>query len=203
MSKSCHLGKQLFTALFLELHSDDILALRREVGLGAGVAVRHEIADDEQSGVAILVVGKKLPGGRAEEILFSEKKLDELALRDFQFLRRCSNIGTVIRIDKGIVVIGFGLCSVQLNLKSLYAILFSNQRLSELHDDRRFLLNAFQKGVRHVAAGLADGGDNFIEQPVFKLLSSREFAVNNQSVNIALRYIGKGLHTTACKGVPF
>ena len=42
-----------------ELHPNDILALRREVGLRAGVAVRHEIADDEQSGIAVLVVGKK------------------------------------------------------------------------------------------------------------------------------------------------
>ena len=99
----CHFGKQLFAALFLELHSDDILALRREVGLRTGVAVRHKIADDEQSGIAVLVVGKKLTGGRAEQVLFSKKELDELALRDFQFLRRCSNIGTVIRIDKGIV----------------------------------------------------------------------------------------------------
>ena len=41
------------------------------------------------------------------------------------------------------------------------------------------------------------------EHWLFELLSSREFAENNQSVNIALRYIGKGLHTTACKGVPF
>ena len=63
-------GKQFFAALFLELHSDDLLALRREVGLRAGIAVRHKIADDEQSGVAVLVVGKKLTGGRAEQIAF-------------------------------------------------------------------------------------------------------------------------------------
>ena len=100
----CHLGKQLFAALFLELHSDDILALRREVGLRTGVAVRHKIADDEQSGIAVLVVGKKLTGGRAEQVLFSKKELDELALRDFQFLRRRSDIGAVIRIDEGVVV---------------------------------------------------------------------------------------------------
>lgn len=108
---------------FLELHSDDLLALRREVGLRTGVAVRHKIADDEQSGVAVLVVGKKLTGGRSEQVLLSEKELDELALRDFQFLRRRSDIGAVIRIDEGVVVIGFGLCRVQLTLKSLYAIL--------------------------------------------------------------------------------
>ena len=45
--------------------------------------------------------------------------------------------------------------------------------------------------------------EDVYKRQVFKLLSSREFAVNNQSVNIALRYIGKGLHTTSCKGVPF
>ena len=33
---------------------------RREVGLRTGVAVRHKIADDKQSGIAVLVVGKKL-----------------------------------------------------------------------------------------------------------------------------------------------
>lgn len=54
----CYLGKQFFAALFLELHSDDLLALRREVGLRTGVAERHKIADDEQSGIAVLVVGK-------------------------------------------------------------------------------------------------------------------------------------------------
>ena len=54
----CHLGKQLFGTLFLELHSDDLLALRREVGLRTSVAVRHKIADDEQSGVAVLVEGR-------------------------------------------------------------------------------------------------------------------------------------------------
>ena len=66
------------------------------------------------------------------------------------------DIGAVIRIDEGVVVIGFGLCRVQLTLKSLHAILFQNQRLSKLHNDRRFLLNTFQKGVRHVAAGLIE-----------------------------------------------
>ena len=110
----CHLGKQFFAALFLELHSDDLLALRREVGLRTGVAERHEIADDEQSGIAVLVVGKKLTGGRSEQVLLPEKELDELALRDFQFLRRRSDIGAVIRIDEGVVVIGFGLRRVQL-----------------------------------------------------------------------------------------
>ena len=48
----------LVALLFLELHPNDILAFRREVGLRTGVAVRHEIADDEQSGIAVLVVGK-------------------------------------------------------------------------------------------------------------------------------------------------
>ena len=54
----CQLGKQFSVALFLELHSDDLLALRREVGLRTGVAERYKIADDEQSGIAVLVVGK-------------------------------------------------------------------------------------------------------------------------------------------------
>ena len=104
----CHLGKQFFVALFLELHSDDILALRREVGLRTGVAVCHKIADDEQSGIAVLVVGKKLTGGRSEQVLLPEKELDELALRDFQFLRRRSDIGAVIRIDEGHIFIRKG-----------------------------------------------------------------------------------------------
>lgn len=94
----------LVALLFLELHPNDILAFRREVGLRTGVAVRHEIADDEQSGIAVLVVGKKLTGGRSEQVLLPEKELDELALRDFQFLRRLSDIGAVIRIDEGVVV---------------------------------------------------------------------------------------------------
>ena len=91
-------------------------------------------------------------------------------------------IGAVIRIDEGVVVISFGLRRVQLTLKSLHTILFQNQRLSKLYNDRRFLLNAFQKGVRHVAAGLADHGDDIMCDPAFEGFGFGLTAAQNKRV---------------------
>ena len=42
---------------------------------------------------------------KRQQVLLPEKELDELALRDFQFLRRRSDIGAVIRIDEGLSLI--------------------------------------------------------------------------------------------------
>ena len=90
-------------------------------------------------------------------------------------------------------LIGFGLCRDQLTLKSLYAIPFQNQRLSKLHNDRRFLLNAFQKGVCHVATGFADHGDDIMRDPAFEGFGFGLAAAQNKRVKsgfVHYRHVG-------------
>lgn len=60
-----------------------------------------------------------------------------------------------------------------------------------------------QEIVGHVAAGLANTGQHFFKDPVFKLLCGGQLAVDDQPVQISFGNVGQALDTARSKGVAF
>lgn len=134
---------------------------------------------------------------------FVKQELDKLALRDFQFLRRRSDIGAVIRIDEGVKVVRLRSCNIEFGFKCIGTVSFSKHSFRHHQGKCRVFLDAFQHGVCHVAAGLADHGNNIVEQPAFKFLSRRKLAADNETVHITFGYEKHLLLTAVCKDTLF
>ena len=105
-------------------------------------------------------------------------------------VRHDAREGLTLFIPGGLVhAIGEDVCvyEVQQSSNTTYRLydwgrVGANGKPRPLHNDRRFLLNTFQKGVRHVAAGLADHGDDIMCDPAFEGFGFGLTAAQNKRV---------------------
>ena len=162
-----------------------------------------EVLHDEQPLVGLLGVGHQVALGSPVQVLVLQHPRDELLFGHLNFLGGGPNVGAVLGGDKGIEILHLGFCSFHFAFQPHPLTAFLQHVRCDLVDDVRLVHQLIQEIVGHVAAGLANTGQDFFKDPVFKLLCGGQLAVDDQPVQISFGNVGQALDIARSKGVAF
>ena len=162
-----------------------------------------EVLHDEQPLVGLLGVGHQVALGSPVQVLVLQHPRDELLFGHLNLLGGGPNVGAVPGGDKGIEILHLGFCSFHFAFQPHPLTAFLQHVRCDLVDDVRLVHQLIQEIVGHVAAGLANTGQHFFKDPVFKLLCGGQLAVDDQPVQISFGNVGQALDTARSKGVAF